>query len=174
MEAQGERRYTSCSFMASALDGGEWSASPPATLYPRGKDPPVPIGQEAGWDPEPVWTQRIEEKSLCLCRRSNLDRPVVQSVARHYTDWATWFPFCPKCLLHSIHSFPCSNFAEEGHWKFNSRSANQETPRFYGTQKPIAVCTRTHHRSVSEATIELHSSRLIVVFCAHCLVMLRE
>jgi hypothetical protein len=35
----------------------------PAALYPRGKDPPVPIVQEDGWAPEPVWTQRIEEKS---------------------------------------------------------------------------------------------------------------
>jgi hypothetical protein len=26
--------------------------------------PPVPIGQEAGWAPEPVWTQRLEEKSF--------------------------------------------------------------------------------------------------------------
>jgi hypothetical protein len=36
----------------------------PAALYLRGKDPPVPIGQEAGWAPEPVWTQRLEEKSF--------------------------------------------------------------------------------------------------------------
>jgi hypothetical protein len=28
-------------------------------------------------------------KISCLCRGSNLDRPVVQSVARHFTDWAT-------------------------------------------------------------------------------------
>jgi hypothetical protein len=34
---------------------------------------------------------------LCLCRRSNLDRPVVQSVARHYTDWATWLLFVNHC-----------------------------------------------------------------------------
>jgi hypothetical protein len=53
---------------------------------------PVPIVQEAGWAPEPVWTQRLEEKSFRLCRGSNLDRPVVQSVVRHYTDWATRFP----------------------------------------------------------------------------------
>jgi hypothetical protein len=42
--------------------------------------------QEAGWAPEPVWTQRLEEKSFRLCRGSNLDRPVVHPVARHYTD----------------------------------------------------------------------------------------
>jgi hypothetical protein len=29
-----------------------------AALYPRGKGPSVPIVQEAGWAPEPVWTHR--------------------------------------------------------------------------------------------------------------------
>jgi hypothetical protein len=38
----------------------------PAALLPPGKEPPVPIVQEAGWAPEPVWTQRIEEKSFAL------------------------------------------------------------------------------------------------------------
>jgi hypothetical protein len=33
----------------------------PAALLPPGKGSPVPIGQEAGWAPEPVWTQRLEE-----------------------------------------------------------------------------------------------------------------
>jgi hypothetical protein len=28
------------------------------------KGPPVAIVQEAGWVPEPVWTQRLEEKSF--------------------------------------------------------------------------------------------------------------
>jgi hypothetical protein len=55
----------------------------PAALYPRGKDPPVPTVQEAGWVPEPVWTQSLEEKSSA----SVGDRtPVVQSVVRHCTD----------------------------------------------------------------------------------------
>jgi hypothetical protein len=31
----------------------------PAALLPLGKGPPVPIVQEAGWAPEPVWTQRL-------------------------------------------------------------------------------------------------------------------
>jgi hypothetical protein len=57
----------------------------PAALLPPGKGPPVPSVQEAGWAPEPVWTQRLEEKSFSLCRGSNLDRPVVQPVVRHYT-----------------------------------------------------------------------------------------
>jgi hypothetical protein len=62
--AWGERRYSSYSFLTSALDGGGWSASRPGRALPPGKGPPVPIvGQEAGWAPESVWTQRLEEKS---------------------------------------------------------------------------------------------------------------
>jgi hypothetical protein len=44
--------------------GGEWSASRRGRVLPAGKGPPVPIGQEAGWAPEPVWTQRLEEESF--------------------------------------------------------------------------------------------------------------
>jgi hypothetical protein len=87
--AWGERRYSSYSFSTSALDGGQWSASRPGRALAPGKGPPVAIVQEAGWAPEPVWSQGLEEKSFRLCWRSNLDRPVVQPVARHYTDWAT-------------------------------------------------------------------------------------
>jgi hypothetical protein len=36
----------------------------PAALLPPGKGPPVPMVQEAGWAPGPVWTQMIEEKSV--------------------------------------------------------------------------------------------------------------
>jgi hypothetical protein len=43
---------------------GEWSASRPGRDLPPGKGPPVPIVQETGWAPEPVWTQRLEEKSF--------------------------------------------------------------------------------------------------------------
>jgi hypothetical protein len=59
-----EMRYSSYSFTTSALDGGEWSASCPGRALPPGKGPQLPIGQEAGWAPEPDWTQRIKEKSF--------------------------------------------------------------------------------------------------------------
>jgi hypothetical protein len=62
--AWGERRYSSYSFTTLALDGGELSASRPGRALPPGKGPPVPIVQEAGLAPEPVWIQRIEEKSF--------------------------------------------------------------------------------------------------------------
>jgi hypothetical protein len=63
----------------------------PAALYPREKDPGTHwtgdcVGPRAGLDTE------VGGKVSCLCGGSNLDRPVVQSVARHYTDWATPAP----------------------------------------------------------------------------------
>jgi hypothetical protein len=64
MEAQGEKRYSSYSFTTSALEECELSASCLGRALPAGKGLPVPIVQEAGWDPEPVWTQRLEEKSF--------------------------------------------------------------------------------------------------------------
>jgi hypothetical protein len=82
----GDRRYSSYCFLTSALEGGEWSASRPGRALPPGKEPPVPIVQGGGWAPEPVWTQRLEEKSSA----SVGDRtPPFRSVGRHYTDWAT-------------------------------------------------------------------------------------
>jgi hypothetical protein len=86
MQAQGERRYSSYSFSTLALDGGEWSASRSGRALAPGKGPPVPIVQQAGWAPEPVWTQRLEEKCFGLYQESNSNRSVVQSVVRHNTD----------------------------------------------------------------------------------------
>jgi hypothetical protein len=57
-----EKRYSSYSFSASALDGGEWSAPLPGRVLAPGKGPPVPILREAAWTPELVWAQRLEEK----------------------------------------------------------------------------------------------------------------
>jgi hypothetical protein len=71
-----ERRYSSYSFLTSALNGGEWSASRPGRALAPRKGPPVHIVQEAGWAPEPIWTQRLEEKSFRFCRGSNPDRLV--------------------------------------------------------------------------------------------------
>jgi hypothetical protein len=67
----------------------------PAALYPRGKGPPVPIVQEAGWASEPVWTQRLEEKSFASAGDGTL---IVTSVGVHYTDWATPAPEEPKAV----------------------------------------------------------------------------
>jgi hypothetical protein len=80
---------------------GEWSALRPGRALTPGKGPPVPIVQEAGWVPDPVWTQKLEEISFRLCWRSNLNRPVVQPAARHYIDWATGLT-CYDCINNLI------------------------------------------------------------------------
>jgi hypothetical protein len=55
----------------------------PAALYPW-KRLPLPIGLEAGWDSDLVWTtQRLEEKSFTFAGGRS---QVVQSVVRYYTD----------------------------------------------------------------------------------------
>jgi hypothetical protein len=60
----GGEEHSSYSYSTSALDGGEWSASRPGRALAPEKGPLVPIVQEAGWAPEAVWTQRLEEKSF--------------------------------------------------------------------------------------------------------------
>jgi hypothetical protein len=85
MEAQGGEKVELLLIRNLGARWGEWSASRPGRALPTGKGSSVSIGLEAWWAPEPVWTQK-EEKSSCLCRGSNLDCPVVQSVVRHYTD----------------------------------------------------------------------------------------
>lgn len=42
-------------FLTSALVGGEWAALLPVRFIP-GRAPQLLTGQEAGWDPEPLWT----------------------------------------------------------------------------------------------------------------------
>jgi hypothetical protein len=44
-------------FVTSALDEAEWAGSRPGRSTPR-VVPQVPIGLEAGWAPEPVWTEQ--------------------------------------------------------------------------------------------------------------------
>jgi hypothetical protein len=59
--------------------GSRWELVVSVTLWPRfipGESTPVPVVQEAGWASEPVWTQRLQEKSFRLCQESKLDRPV--------------------------------------------------------------------------------------------------
>jgi hypothetical protein len=95
--ARGESRYSSYSFTTSALDGGEWSASRPGRALPPGKGPPVPIAQEAGWAPEPVWTQRLEEKSFAPAG----DRTPIARSSSPYSD--TILPELTRLLKKIIH-----------------------------------------------------------------------
>jgi hypothetical protein len=67
---------------------GEWSASRPGRAFTPGERTPGThwtggwVGLRAGLDTEATG------KILCLCRGSNPDRLVVQSVVRQYAAWA--------------------------------------------------------------------------------------
>jgi hypothetical protein len=62
-----------------------WGVSvTPWPLFTLGKNP-VPIMQEAGWAPWPVWTSCGKSRPP-----SGFDPRTFQPVARHYTDWATY------------------------------------------------------------------------------------
>jgi hypothetical protein len=63
--------------MTTALEGGEWSAARPGHTLPLGKDP-VPILQEVGWAPGPVWTGA---ENLAPTGIRSPDRPARSSVA---------------------------------------------------------------------------------------------
>jgi hypothetical protein len=69
----GEWRYSCTHYLTSALDGG--------------KEPPVPIGYEAGWVPKPVWTRQGRDNSQPL---SGLEPPTIQFVAQRYTAELSW------------------------------------------------------------------------------------
>jgi len=62
--------------MTAALEVGEWSAVRPGRILHPGKDE-VPILQEAGWAPGPVWTGGKSHPH----RDSTPDRPARSSVA---------------------------------------------------------------------------------------------
>jgi hypothetical protein len=98
--SQGERRYSSYSFLNWAIDGGEWSASRRGRVFTSGKNPQNPLCRGLGGPQSWCWTQRLEEKSFDSTGNRN---PVVQSVVRHYTDWADLIISCLKLLLYKMH-----------------------------------------------------------------------
>jgi hypothetical protein len=57
-------------FLTLAIVGGERSASLPGHITPRERAP-VPIGKEAGWASEPVWTMRTKNSCPYLDLNSN-------------------------------------------------------------------------------------------------------
>jgi hypothetical protein len=92
----GGRMYSSYSFTTSALDEVSGQRQTPAALCPAERTPGTHctggwVGPRAGLDTE------VRGKVPCICRGLNLDRPVVQSAARHYTElpwlqhWNTGF-----------------------------------------------------------------------------------
>jgi hypothetical protein len=96
-DAWGERRYSSYSFLTSALDGGEWSASRPGRALPGERTPGTHF--TGGWVGLSVglYTE-VRGKILCPCRGPNPDRPVVQSVYNILTE----LPRLPSEYRHKV------------------------------------------------------------------------
>jgi hypothetical protein len=74
------------SFLTSALDGGEWSASRPGCITPRERAPGTHwIG---GWvGPRAVLDAVVKTKIPSPRRESSPRTPIVQPVAQRYTDY---------------------------------------------------------------------------------------
>jgi hypothetical protein len=87
---QGERKYSSYSFLTSALQlvCGQRHVLP--ALYSRERTHGT--GQEAGWASELVWTESLQEKSFPSAGNRT---PVVQSVVRQLY-WVTPALYIPK------------------------------------------------------------------------------
>jgi hypothetical protein len=92
MEALGGRGGIAPTHYRPLRPLSEWSASRPSRAFTPGKRTPGThctggwVGPRAGLDTE------VRGKILCPRRGSKSDRPVVQPVVRHYTDWANTAP----------------------------------------------------------------------------------
>jgi hypothetical protein len=73
-----------------ALEGGEGSAARPGRTLPPRKDP-VPIAQEAGWAPGPVWTSA---ENLALTGIRFPDRPARSKSLYRLSYTAHRFSIC--------------------------------------------------------------------------------
>ena len=94
---EGEYRYSPTLSWPGRLGGGRWLAPRPGRFTP-GKDP-VPIVQEAGWAPGPVWTGT---ENLASTGIRSPDRP-----ARSESLYRLSYPGpLAQYVLHSIKSPP--------------------------------------------------------------------
>jgi hypothetical protein len=91
VSAKVERKYSSCSFLASELDGVSGQRHVPAALYPWQRTPGASwtggwVGTIAGLDTE-AWG-----KILCLCRGTNSGRPVCSETLYWLRYPSSWLP----------------------------------------------------------------------------------
>jgi hypothetical protein len=102
------------------------SVTPRPRFAPR-KGPPVTIVQEVGLGPRAGLDTEVRGEILCPCRGSKPDRPVVQSVVRHYTDWATRLSYFTR--LPSLNSYPLRRYIAEGPHLHSRRRENLKSHR---------------------------------------------
>jgi hypothetical protein len=148
---------------------GEWTVSPPRPRFSRGKGPTVPIGQEAGWAPEPVWTQRPKQKSFTSAedRSRSPGRPVrsqtllteLHNISYHPKFNSSHLSFtltCQSCLgLYNRPRWSSGNVLAtgpkdrgfkpgRGQWIFKGDKI-RSTTSFGGEVKPSLPCRKILH-----------------------------
>jgi hypothetical protein len=121
--AKGEKNYSSYSFLTSALDMGEWSASRPNRVSPGERSPDTHwiggwVGFSAGLDTE------ARGKRLFLCRGSNPGCPV-------YSQWPCWLSYTPQTLLGGLGGQGLSRKREVING-YNMSVGNRDGKRRYG------------------------------------------
>ena len=123
--------------MTTAVEGGDESASRPGRFLTPGKDP-VPIVQEAGWVPGPVWTGAENHP---LTRIRSPDRP-----ARSQSLYRLRYPAHERDVTYLHELIPWSRVLLE---ELTSSQLVKKFPAFYGTQKFITAFTRARYLSLS-------------------------
>jgi hypothetical protein len=84
---KGERRYSSYSFVTSALDGVSGQRHALAALNPRERTPDNHC--TGGWVSLRAALNTEARGKIYVYLGLNPGRPVIQSAVRHYTDWTT-------------------------------------------------------------------------------------
>jgi hypothetical protein len=99
--AKRERKYSSYSFLTSALDGVRGQRHTPAAPYPQGKGTRYPLDRRL-CGPELVWTQRLEETSFTTARdhpaSQRSQKPVTDDIISQLDTTSRYLPSCSMLL----------------------------------------------------------------------------
>jgi hypothetical protein len=145
MEAWGERIYSSYSFMTSAVDGGEWSASHPGHALLWGREPQYPFYRRLGGPSASVDTEDRGKISF-LFGGSNLDSPVVQSSQTLLTE----LPRLPTIFITSTY------FTMKGNYMYVKQQP--------GIKKPINLYIAQQCCSLSTDIFIMFNAQVLQVF----------
>jgi hypothetical protein len=115
-------------FLTTALDGGEWSASGPAAL------PPVPIGQEAGCTPKPVW--------MLWRREKNLAQPGIEP--RSFSLLLYWLNY-PNSYRSSMYFWKAVICVQDHMVLEHTVTLKMEVTTFFKLLVPIYLQTKCHN-----------------------------
>jgi hypothetical protein len=114
----------------------------PQPHFPQGKNLRYPLGRRLGGpQSQPVWTQRLEEKSSYLFRGSNLDHLVIQSIDTVLTELPGSFHDYKVWLFEVFLQVPFHYILYWNHSQLTRNSkhyaANQHTGSFFFSMQSV-------------------------------------